>query len=125
MNPAEAEAIWSLVGKIGAALALVAGLIQTTKYLFSLTPTSKLEVRMAKCEEHLDKDLKRLEKHDAELEAIRKSQEKYEQNLQKTVKGINKIGTSQIALLRHMVDGNSIEEMKAEADDLTKFFIDS
>lgn len=124
MTPAEAEAVWSLVGKMSASLAVIAGLIKTLQFLFSLTPTSKLEVRVSKCEQSLEKDLKHLEKHDAEIEAVRKGQEVYKIELEHAVKGINKIGTSQISLLRHMIDGNGIEEMKAEAEDLTKFFIE-
>ena len=124
MTPAEAEAVWSLVGKMGASLAVIAGLIKTLQFLFSLTPTSKLEIRVSKCEQNLEKDLKRLEKHDAEIDAVKKGQEGYKIELEHAVKGINKIGTSQISLLRHMIDGNGIEEMKVEAEDLTKFFIE-
>lgn len=124
VNPNELEALWALVGKVGAGIALIVALIKGAQFLFSITPTSRLEIRVKKCEQDLEKDLKRLEKHDAEIDAVRKGQEGYKIELEHAVKGINKIGTSQISLLRHMIDGNGIEEMKAEAEDLTKFFIE-
>lgn len=124
VNPNELEVVWALVGKVGAGIALIVTLIKGAQFLFSLTPTSRLEIRVKKCEQNLEKDLRHLEKHDAEIEAIRKGQEGYKIELEHAVKGINKIGTSQISLLRHMIDGNGIEEMKAEAEDLTKFFIE-
>ena len=124
VNPNELEVVWALVGKVGAGIALIAALIKGAQFLFSLTPTSRLEIRVKKCEQDLEKDLKHLEKHDAEIEAVRKGQEGYKIGLEHAVKGINKIGTSQISLLRHMIDGNGIEEMKAETEELTKFFIE-
>ena len=124
VNPNELEVVWALVGKVGAGIALIAALIKGAQFLFSLTPTSRLEIRVKKCEQDLEKDLEHLEKHDAEIESVRKGQEGYKIGLEHAVKGINKIGTSQISLLRHMIDGNGIEEMKADAEDLTKFFIE-
>lgn len=124
INPNELEVVWALVGKVGAGIALIVALIKGAQFLFSLTPTSRLEIRVKKCEENLDKDYKRLERVDADILEIKKVQNGNQEDLKKLSKGINKIGTSQITLLRHMIDGNGIEEMKAEADDLTKFFIE-
>ena len=124
VNPNELEVVWALVGKIGAGIALIVALIKSIQFLFSLTPTSRLEIRVKKCEENLDKDYKRLERIDNDILEIKKVQNGNQEELKKLSKGINKIGTSQITLLRHMIDGNGIEEMKAEADDLTKFFIE-
>lgn len=124
INPNELEVVWALVGKVGAGIALIVALIKGAQFLFSLTPTSRLEIRVKKCEENLDKDYKRLERVDSDILEIKKVQNGNQEELKKLSKGINKIGTSQITLLRHMIDGNGIEEMKAEADDLTKFFIE-
>lgn len=124
LTPTEIEALWSLIGKLGTGLAAIAALIKGGQFLFSLTPTSRLEIRVAKVEQNLEKDYRHLERHDEEIEALKKGQESYREELHKAVNGINKIGTSQISLLRHMIDGNGIEEMKAEAEDLTKFFIE-
>ena len=37
--------------------------------------------------------------------------------------GIQRIGISQISLLRHLVTGNGQKDLEKEADDLTEFFI--
>ena len=125
LTPTEIDALWSVAGKAGACLAAVVAFIKAVRYLFSLSPTSRLEIRVKRCEENLQKDFSHLERIDGEITEIKKSQQQYGDELHKAVKGINKIGTSQISLLRHMTDGNGVDEMRAEADDLTKFFIES
>ena len=122
-TPSEIEALWSALGKIGAVIVALGGFVKMAQYLFSLTPTSKLEIRVKKCEDNLQKDFNHFERLDNEIVEIKKSQQKYGDELQKAVNGINKIGTSQISLLRHMADGNGVDELRAEAEDLTKFFI--
>lgn len=122
-TPSEIEALWSALGKIGAIIVALGGFVKMAQYLFSLTPTSKLEIRVKKCEDNLQKDFNHFERLDNEIVEIKKSQQKYGDELQKAVNGINKIGTSQISLLRHMADGNGVDELRAEAEDLTKFFI--
>lgn len=122
-TPSEIEALWSALGKIGAVIVAFGGFVKMAQYLFSLTPTSKLEIRVKKCEDNLQKDYNHFERLDNEIVEIKKSQQKYGDELQKAVNGINKIGTSQISLLRHMADGNGVDELRAEAEDLTKFFI--
>lgn len=122
-TPSEIEALWSALGKIGAIIVALGGFVKMVQYLFSLTPTSKLEIRVKKCEDNLQKDYNHFERLDNEIVEIKKSQQRYGDELQKAVNGINKIGTSQISLLRHMADGNGVDELRAEAEDLTKFFI--
>lgn len=122
-TPSEIEALWSALGKIGAMIVALGGFVKMAQYLLSLTPTSKLEIRVKKCEDNLQKDFNHFERLDNEIVEIKKSQQKYGDELQKAVNGINKIGTSQISLLRHMADGNGVDELRAEAEDLTKFFI--
>ena len=122
-TPSEIEALWSALGKIGAVIVALGGFVKMAQYLLSLTPTSKLEIRVKKCEDNLQKDFNHFERLDNEIVEIKKSQQKYGDELQKAVNGINKIGTSQISLLRHMADGNGVDELRAEAEDLTKFFI--
>ena len=124
MSPTEIEALWSILGKVGAGVVAIAAAIKAIQLIISLLPTSKLEIRVQKCEENLDKDFKHLEHIDMEIMEIKKGQDSYKEELQKAVKGINKIGTSQITLLRHMIDGDGIDDMRKEADDLTKFFIE-
>ena len=124
VTPIELETVWAVIGKIGVAVASIVALIKGVQFLFSLSPTSRLEVRVARCEANLEKDFKRLERHDDEISELKKTQQNYHDEMHRAVKGIGKIGTAQISLLRHMIDGNGVEEMKIEADDLTKFFIE-
>ena len=122
-TPSEIEALWSLVGKAGTFIAAIVALIKGYQFLRSLSPAAKVEKRMDAAEAKLQKDYEHLDKLDKEVAEIKKSQQKYGDELQKAVNGINKIGTSQISLLRHMADGNGVDELRAEAEDLTKFFI--
>lgn len=123
MTPSEIEALWSLVGKAGTFIAAIVALIKGYQFLRSLSPAAKVEKRMDAAEAKLQKDYEHLDRLDKEVAEIKKSQQKYGDELQKAVNGINKIGTSQISLLRHMADGNGVDELRAEAEDLTKFFI--
>ena len=123
MTPSEVEALWSLVGKAGTFIAAIVTLIKGYQFLRSLSPSAKVEKRMDAAEAKLQKDYEHLDRLDKEVAEIKKSQQKYGDELQKAVNGINKIGTSQISLLRHMADGNGVDELRAEAEDLTKFFI--
>lgn len=122
-TPSEIEALWSLVGKAGTFIAAIVALIKGYQFLRSLSPAAKVEKRMDAAEAKLQKDYEHLDRLDKEVAEIKKSQQKYGDELQKAVSGINKIGTSQISLLRHMADGNGVDELRAEAEDLTKFFI--
>lgn len=123
LTASEIEALWSVIGKIGAVIVALGGFVKMAQYLFSITPTSRLAVRVTKCESLLEEDYQHFKRIDAEIAEIKKGQKSYEAELHNAVKGINKIGTSQISLLRHMVDGNGIDEMRAEAEELTEFFI--
>ena len=124
LTQSEIEALWSIAGKIGAAIVALGGFVKMAQYLFSITPTSRLGVRVKKCEMLLEKDYQHLQQIDSDIKDIRKEHEADRAELRNAVKGINKLGTSQISLLHHMIDGNGIEEMKKEADDLTKFFVE-
>lgn len=119
----EIEATWSLVGKIGAVLALIVAMIKGIQYLYSLSPSSKLEKRVDKVEEHLAADYEHLKDLDAKIEKLTEKIERTDDELKLLNEGINRIGKSQITLLRHFVSGNGQEEMKKEAEDLTDFFI--
>lgn len=119
----EIEATWSLVGKIGAVLALIVAMIKGIQYLYSLSPSSKLEKRVDKVEEHLANDYEHLKDIDAKIERLTEKIERTDDELKLLNEGIQRIGKSQITLLRHFVSGNGQEEMKKEAEDLTDFFI--
>lgn len=117
------EIAWSVVGKVGAVIAVLVAIIQGTRYLYSMAPSAKLEKRVDKLEEHLAKDFEHLKEIDAKIEKLSEKIERTDSELKQLTEGINRIGKSQISLLRHFVSGNGQEEMRKEAEDLTDFFI--
>lgn len=120
----EYEAFWSVIGQIAATLALVVGIIEGVKKIHKVMPSAKLEERVGSLEEKSQKDYEHLKKHDTELQALREKTDTTNEQLRLVNDGIQRIGKSQIALLRHTIDGNGIDKMREEADDLTEFFID-
>lgn len=113
----EIEAVWSLIGRLAAVIGVIVALIKGFEYLMSLMPMSKLEKRIANCEEHNKNDFERLKNIDARVGAL-------ERDIGELNQGIQQIGKSQISLLRHFVTGNGQKDMEKEAKDLTDFFID-
>lgn len=120
----EINAAWSLIGKIGVALAVIVGVITSVKYLYGLLPTAKLETRVNDMEAKQKDGFERLAKLDSEIAEIKKRFEFTEKQLMQMNEGINRIGKSQISLLHHFATGNGQKEMMKEADDLTEFFVD-
>lgn len=121
----EIEAFWSVVGKGAAIIGVIVAIVQGVSYLYTKTPGAKLEKRVGDMEGHLQKDYEHLKKHDEDIDALRLKTDRTEQQLEELNAGIHRIGKSQIALLRHNIDGNGVEKMREEADDLTQYFIDS
>ena len=117
------EIAWGVVGKVGAILAVIVAIIQGARYLYSLAPTAKLEKRVEKAEEHLARDFEHLKEIDMKLEKLTEKVQHTDDELKILTEGINRIGKSQISLLRHFVSGNGQDEMAKEANDLTDFFI--
>ena len=120
----EINAAWSLIGKIGVALAVIVGIVTSVKYLYALFPTAKLEKRVDDMETKQKSDYEHLQKIDSEIAEIKKRFEFTEKQLIQMNEGINRIGKSQISLLHHFATGNGQKEMMKEADDLTEFFVD-
>ena len=117
------EIAWSVVGKVGACLAVIVAIVQGVRYLYSMAPSAKLEKRVDKVEEHLAADYEHLKEIDQKLEKLSEKVQHTDDELKVLNEGINRIGKSQITLLRHFVSGNGQQEMQKEAEDLTEFFI--
>lgn len=117
ISGAEIEAVWSVVGKIAVIVGALVAIVQGFKYLMSLMPVSKLEQRIKDCEEY-DKNM------DVRVGSLEKQINGIGQEMDLLTEGIQRIGKSQISLLRHFVTGNGQQEMEDEANDLTEFFID-
>ena len=120
----EIDAVWLVVGKAAAIIAVIVGIIQGVHYLVSLMPTAKLEKRVSEIEVKSKKDYEHLQAIDLKISALEQKINDTESKLNEVSEGIQRIGKSQISLLRHFVTGNGQKEMADEADDLTDWFID-
>lgn len=122
--PNEVQATWALIGQIGAIIAVVVSIISGVKYLYGLTPSAKLEKRVSSVEASLKRDYDHLKDIDAKIEKLAERIQSTDNELKMLNEGINRIGKSQILLLRHFVTGNGQKEMLQEADDLTAYFVE-
>lgn len=120
----EIEIVWSFLGKIAAILGVIVAAIKAIQYLNSLTPTAKLELRVSENERKLDNDFEHLKAIDEKIAHLEKKTDDTQLQIKEVNEGIQRIGKSQISLLRHFVTGNGQKEMSEEADDLTAWFID-
>lgn len=118
------EIFWNVVGKGAAIIGVIVAITQGIRYLYSLMPSSKLEKRVGDIESHQAKDFEHLKQHDSDIENLKAKTDRTEEQLKQMNEGIHRIGKSQIALLHHTIDGNGIDKMREEVDDLTDFFID-
>ena len=124
ITSAEAEVIWSVVGKLGVIIGVVVALIKGIEYLWSLAPTSKLEKRVKECEEHDKQDFEHLKAIDSRINVLEEKLKISENKIKHIDEGVMKLGKSQISLLRHFVSGNGKDEMSEEAEALTEYFIE-
>ena len=120
----EISIAWELVGKIAAVIGVIVAIVKGVEYLNSLMPTTKLEKRIDGIEEKQKKDFEHLKAIDAKIEHLELQVTDTQTQIQEVNEGIQRIGKSQISLLRHFVTGNGQKEMASEADDLTEWFID-
>lgn len=120
----EISVAWELVGKIAAVIGVIVAIVKGVEYLNSLMPTTKLEKRIDGIEEKQKKDFEHLKAIDAKIEHLELQVTDTQTQIQEVNEGIQRIGKSQISLLRHFVTGNGQKEMADEADDLTEWFID-
>lgn len=120
----EISIAWELVGKLAAVIGVIVAIVKGVEYLNSLMPTTKLEKRIDGIEEKQKKDFEHLKAIDAKIEHLELQVTDTQTQIQEVNEGIQRIGKSQISLLRHFVTGNGQKEMADEADDLTEWFID-
>ena len=119
----EFEAVWSVIGKLGVAIALIVGIIQGLKYLMSQMPVSKLELRVDENKKSIEDNREHMKKIDNKITKIEEKIEATEKSIDIIDEGIKRIGESQISLLHHFVNGNGQDDMQQEAERLTEFFI--
>lgn len=124
VTASEIDAVWTVIGKIGVIVGVLVALIKGFQYLMSLTPTSKLEQRVKQIEEHDKNDFERLTNIEVRLDALESKITESDDKMKRIDEGVQRIGKSQILLLKHFVTGNGQQEMSKEADELTAYFID-
>ena len=124
VTASEIDAVWTVIGKIGVIVGVLVALIKGFQYLMSLTPTSKLEQRVKEIEEHDKNDFERLKNIEVTLDALESKITESDDKMKRIDEGVQRIGKSQILLLKHFVTGNGQQEMSREADELTAYFID-
>lgn len=71
-----------------------------------------------------EKDFEHIKEIDRKIAHLEEKTDSTQKQIEEVNEGIKKIGRSQISLLRHMVDGNGVDKMRDEAEELTDFFID-
>lgn len=119
----EVEILWSMFGKLAVLIGTIVAIVQGIKYLMSLMPTSKLEKRIAECESHNKSDFEHLKSIEIRVSSLENELKETNIEIDTVNEGIQRIGRSQITLLRHLVTGNGQKDMEKEADDLTEYFI--
>lgn len=120
----EIEIVWSVVGKIGAILAVIVALMKGFEYLMSKMPVSKLEERVKIIEDHDKNDFEKLKNIEHRLDSVENKLRESDDKISRIDEGIKRLGQSQILLLRHFATGSGQKEMAEEADSLTAYFID-
>ena len=121
---AEVEMLWQVLGKVGVAVGVLVALIKGIQFLNSIMPVTKLEERVKKIEEHDANDFKKFEQIEERIDRLEHKLNESDGKISRIDEGIQRLGKSQILLLRHFATGNGQKEMAEEADDLTEYFID-
>ena len=117
MMLSEFEVVWSVVGKFATILAVIVAIVKGVQYLNGFMPTTKLDARVKDVE-------KRQEATDKRLEHLESQSDDMKKQMTEVNEGVRRIGRSQISLLNHSINGNGIEKMKEEVQDLTDYFIE-
>ncbi len=118
---------WATTKEFLAWIAIVSGGIKALEYLFSKTPIAHLKAEIDKMKAQLTDTNQLLKEHERELRehnrAIMSISEELAAQRRHLNVAIDKLGTSQISILNHMITGNGITELKQDRDDLTDFFV--
>lgn len=124
MTSQDIATVWSVFSIVGGALVLIVSVVKGVEYLFKLMPVSKLEERVKSIEEHDKNDFEHFKEIERRIDHIEQKLSDSDDKMTRIEEGVQRIGKSQILLLRHFTTGNGQKEMEKEANDLTEFFID-
>ena len=117
MTWTELEITWAVVGKFAAVLAVIVAIVKGVQYLNGFMPTTKLDKRVTEVEKRQADGIKRLEHLENQSDDMKRQ-------IGEINEGIRRIGKSQISLLNHSINGDGVEKMKEEVEDLTDYFIE-
>lgn len=118
----EVDITWELILKVAAIIGVLVAIIQGTKYLSSMTPTAKLTNRVNSIEELQKKDYEHLKDIDRKIESLEQKTNDTQRQIGEVNQGVKMLGRSQVSLLLHMINGNGVDEMTKEVEELTKYF---
>lgn len=118
----EVDITWELILKVAAIIGVLVAIIQGTKYLSSMTPTAKLTNRVNSIEELQKKDYEHLKEIDRKIESLEQKTNDTQRQIGEVNQGVKMLGRSQVSLLLHMINGNGVDEMAKEVEELTKYF---
>lgn len=114
---------WDFVIKVSGVIGIIVAIVKGVQYLYSLMPTAKLDERVTKIEAKQAKDFEHLREIDDRILKLEKMLDDSKKQISEANEGIQRIGKSLISLLNHNINGNGIDKMKEEVDDLIEFFI--
>ena len=123
MTPQDLTTVWTVFVSVGVGIGVVVAFIKGVQYLFEVSPTGKLSERVKKIEDHDTKDLERFNQLEQRIENLESKVNESNNKISRIDEGIQRLGKSQILLLRHFATGNGQKEMAEEANDLTDYFI--
>lgn len=118
------DATWVLVGKVLAVLTVIVGLWKAAEYLWSKTPTAKIEVRLETAEKRLEAGDKRFDELDKRIQNIEEQVNQTQKQIVEVNEGVKMLGKAEVSLFNHLINGNGVEAMKKEVKDLTDYFIE-
>lgn len=118
--------VWGVIAAIGAAVGIVSKLIKDGEFIFSKTPTAKLQIQVQKNTEYIRNDNERFTKLESQIALLENRLSAIESKTTAENERINEslsmLGTSLAAMLNHMIDGNGVDQMKEERSKLTAYF---
>ena len=121
---AEIDATWVLIGKALAVLTVIVGLFKAVEYLWSKTPTAKIESRLETAEKRLEDGDKHFDELDTRIRKIEEQVSATQKQINEVNEGIKMLGKAEVSLFNHFINGNGVDEMKREVKDLTDYFIE-
>lgn len=118
------DATWVLIGKILAVLTVIVGLYKAVEYLWTKTPTFKIESRLETAEKRLEKGDKRFDDLDLRIKKIEEQVSETQKQINEVNQGVKMLGKAEVSLFNHFINGNGVDAMRQEVKDLTDYFIE-